>query len=271
MKPLVKDKTFDSIQIPGNTCNFIRNPVLYSIDIIHETTLKPPSQIYIIMDKIPTSEENYCKEDLDPSDPAYADALTCDVDGDGKNDIISGGHRGWLSLDGSTGTSAARDWIRYGTSFTVAPHTWFSPIEGNIPPLYKDINDFQRGKVVWIPVFNAICNDKSPLGNATCMQDAHAEPKPPEPPGGDIDQGANQTPKFHVITFNPFYISCVHEKSGDFCPGFAQAQAANPDKKVIPDNLPTVEGFFLTNVDKPLDLSTGCDVNMGNCVVSLIK
>jgi hypothetical protein len=125
--------------------------------------------------------------------------------------------------------------------------------------------------VVWIPVFNSICNDKSPLTNTACMQDAHANPKPPEPASGDIDQGANQTPKFHVITFNPFYISCVHEKSGDFCPGFARAQEVNPDKKVIPDNLPAVEGFFLTNVDKPLDVSTNCDVNMGNCVVSLIK
>ena len=121
-----------------------------------------------------------------------------------------------------------------------------------------------------IPVFNAFCDDTDPTGNPDCMEVAHAYPCPAEPATGDIDEAGYKTPKFHMIAFNPFYISCVHIHTSDYCPGFELAQEMNPDpdkprKSLIEDNIPSVEGFFLTNVNLPLDLENHCNVNLGNC------
>jgi hypothetical protein len=68
----------------------------------------------------------------------------------------------------------------------------------------------------------------------------------------------------------------VHIHSSDYCPGFALAQAMNPDpsnpgKSLIKDNIPSIEGFFLKNVDLALDTEVHCNVNLGNCVVSLTE
>jgi hypothetical protein len=68
----------------------------------------------------------------------------------------------------------------------------------------------------------------------------------------------------------------VHTFSSDYCPGFALAQKMNPDpknpsKSLIPDNTPSIEGFFLKNVELPLDVKNKCIINMANCLGSLIK
>lgn len=261
-----------TIEIPGNDGSYKMD----GNNIIHSDTGKPPKQIYIIMDKIASNQDTFCKEDLDPSDPAYDLAITCDVDGDGKKDIEGAGNRGWLDLDnGGGGAAQMKDWIRYGTNFTVYPHTWLSGQPGAVTSVYQAIRDYREGDVVWIPVFNAICDDRYPTSNSACMNAAHANPFPPEPASGDIDL-AGSAPKFHVIAFDAFYISCVHIQSSDRCPGFTLAQEMNPDpsnpkKSLIPDNTSTVEGFFLTNVDATLDPNQNCDVNLGNCLVSLTK
>ncbi len=272
LKPLVEGTT-SPIEIPEN------DGYHYEMDgdnIVEQTTREPPKQIYIIMDKIAVGEETYCKEDLDPADPNYAVAITCDLDGDGKNDIEAGGNRGWLDLNnGGGGAADLRDWIINGLDFPISTHTWLSGQTGTATSVYQAIEDYRLGDVVLIPVFNAFCDDNDPINNSVCMEIAHADPFPDEPGTGDIDN-AGQAPKFHVIAFDPFYISCVHIHSSDYCPGFRLAQEMNPDpahphKSLIPDNTPSVEGFLLSNVDLPLDLENHCDVNLGNCVVSLTK
>jgi len=272
LKPLVEGTT-SPIDIPGNDGD-------YEMDgdsIVHVYTRKPPKQIYLIMDKIAVGEETYCKENLEETDPGYDNAITCDLDGDGKNDIEAGGNRGWLDLNnGGGGASDMVDWIVNGLDFPISPHTWLSGQTGTVSSVFGAIEDYHLGKVVLIPIFNALCADSNPTANPTCMEVAHTDPFPDEPPPpGDIDE-AGQAPKFHVITFAPFYISCVHTFSFDYCPGFAFAQEVNPNpsnpsKSLIPDNTPSVEGFFLSNVDLPLDLESHCDVNLGNCNVSLTK
>jgi hypothetical protein len=228
------------------------------------------------MDRIATNEETYCKEYLEETDPGYDAAITCDIDGDGKNDIEGDGNRGWLDLNnGGGGASDMRNWVRYGLDFPLAAHTWLSGQPGTDTSVFEAVRDYRQGDVVMIPVFNAICDDSDPTANAACMDAAHASPFPALPASGDIDS-AGQAPKFHVIAFDPFYISCVHTFSFNECPGFTLAQEMNPDpklphKSLIADNISSIEGFFLTNVDLPLDLENHCDVNLGNCVVSLIK
>lgn len=269
LKPLIEGDT-SSIQIPGNTGDFEKD----GDDIVEVYTRKPPDQVYIIMDKIAVDEETYCKEDLEETDPGYDVAIYCDLDGDGKHDIEGGGNRGWLDLNNAGGGAVdMRDWIINGLDFPISTHTWKSGQTGVVSNVYEAVKDYRQGDVVLIPVFNAVCNDSDPLNNPLCMAAAHAFPFPSEPSTGDTDS-PGQAPKFHVIAFNPFYVSCVHTFSFDYCPGFAYAQEMNPDpknpgKSLIPDNIPSVEGYFLTNVDFPLDLTNHCDVDLGNCVVSL--
>jgi len=275
IKPLVEGTT-SPIQIPGNDGYYEIENKGNSKSIVNVSTRKPPRQLYIIMDKIAVGEETYCKEDLEVTDPGYDAALTCDLDGDGKNDVEAGGNRGWLDLNnGGGGAVDLRTWIIDGLDFPISPHTWRSGQTGTVTNVYEAIKDYRVGEVVLLPVFNAICNDSDPTANTACMEAAHAYPYPEEPPTGDIDE-PGQAPKFHVIAFDPFYVSCVHTFSFDQCPGFALAQEMNPDpknpsKSLIPDNTPSVEGFFLSNVDFPLDLENHCNVNLGNCVVSLTK
>ena len=238
----------------------------------------PPPQIYIVMDKLSVDFETLCKEDLDPADPAYLTAIVCDLDGDGKMDIEGGGNRGWLDLDGGGGgASDMVEWIEEGLDFPLATHTWLSGQPGTTNRVYTAMENRRQSKQpVLIPVFNAICDDKDPTTVTSCMNAAHANPPwEDEPASGDID-GSDQTPQFHVITFDNFFITCVHQHQSDHCPGFALAQEMNPDpkndkKSLIPDNTPTVEGFFLTNAEPDPDPEQNCDINLGNCTVSLSK
>jgi len=63
--------------------------------------------IYIVMDT-----EKTC-----------ADGYDCDINDDGRNDILSGGERGWLSLDGeSANANTLISWIKYGYSGIIQPH-----------------------------------------------------------------------------------------------------------------------------------------------------
>ncbi|HOW91091.1 MAG TPA: pilus assembly protein TadG-related protein [Anaerolineaceae bacterium] len=263
--------------IEGNIGNF----EMQGDNIVNVDTGKPPKQIYIVMDKLGVNIETLCKEDFYVSDPGCTtaeckSAITCDLNGDGKNDIEGGGNRGWLDLNnGGGGASDLRNWIINGLDFMIERHTWLAGQTGTVTSVY-DAMRVRVGDVVLIPVFNAICDDSSPLSNATCMNDAHADPWEDEPVSGDIDENAGQKPKFHVIEFAPFYISCVHIGKKDNCPGFNLAQEMNPDpknpnKSLIPDNTPTVEGFFLEGYDFPLTTEEPCLVNLGNCLPSLTK
>jgi hypothetical protein len=214
----------------------------------------PPKQIYIVMDS-----DKDCHED-NPASP-----VICDLDGDGKKDIELGGNRGWLYL--TDDTNNINKWIKDPSAIELKVHSWLSGKPGVANSVYKDMKDYQEGKVVLIPVYNVWCkNDKTPLDNEACMAAAH-DPLywPPEPEGGDTDEEVRGNDNYHIVTFAPFYISCVDQKGN--CPGAKLAQILNPDLK----NIGSVEGFFLHNIDLTVDVTQDCDVNIGNCTVSLIE
>lgn len=259
-----------------------------SDSLVDSSTGLPPKQIYIVMDTLPIKNdpkddsdyiEVICKEDfplpINENDPKWLTAIDCDLNNDGRMDIEGGGNRGWLDLNnGGGGASEMVDWIKNGPNFPVAVHTWLSGNPGAKTPVYEAIKTYRQGEVVLVPVFNAICDDQSPLQNSVCLTAAHSSPwnVVPLPTGGDIDS-AGQTPKFHIISFDAFYISCVHTKKGDNCPGFNWAKSINNvDKKdVIKDNTMSVEGFFVTHFNLPIDITTSCTLNLGNCRVSLTE
>ena len=127
---------------------------------------RPPEQIYIVI-----TDDKICFEDSgDPND------IICDIDGDGKNDIKTGGDRGWLYL--TADTSNISDWVDDGPhpNITLDPHIWLSGKSGVETDVYiKMINSGFQGELVLIPIYNVIC-ENSPLDDPSCIDAAHASP-----------------------------------------------------------------------------------------------
>ena len=171
----------------------------------------PPKQIYIIIDS-----DKVCLED--------GGEIPCDLDGDGKKDIQLGGDRGWLYL--TADTSSIGDWIDGGPhpDITVDSHVWLSGKSGVSTSVYiKMVNSGFIGELVLIPVYNVLC-DGDPRTDASCVAAAHASPPWPAFHGVDhFDEIRNTTLNYHILTFQPFYISCIDTKGN--CPGFAYAQS----------------------------------------------
>jgi hypothetical protein len=78
----------------------------------------------------------------------------------------------------------------------------------------------------------------------------------------------NSGPYYHILTFEPFYITCVNSQGN--CPGYEYAQTL-PGNDDLSANEPVIEGFFLSDVGIIPDIADGCSVNLGNCTISLGK
>ena len=216
---------------------------------------RPPEQIYIVI-----TEDKICFEDSgDPND------IICDIDGDGKKDIKTGGDRGWLYL--TADTSNISDWVDNGPhpNINLEPHVWLSGKSGVETDVYiKMDNSGFAGAVVLIPIYNVFCVN-SPLDDPTCITAAHASPPWPQFLGlDDFSEIKNQSPYYHIVAFAPFYVSCVN-KLGN-CPGYQYAVSmdSNLDKKS-----PVIEGYFLSDFDVEPDINQGCVFDIGNCIISL--
>ena len=220
----------------------------------------PPEQIYIIIDS-----DKICLED----DPLIG-TIQCDLDGDGKKDLQFGGDRGWLYL--TAGTSDIKKWITdYGAhpDFTLEAHKWLSGKSGmEVDVINAMVTEGYPGEVVMIPVYNVIC-ENDPTEDPSCVDAAHASPPWPVFSGvDDFSQIRNSGPYYHIITFEPFYITCVNKKGN--CPGYEYAQTL-PTGDELDKFTPVIEGFFLSDVGVSPDASYGCDLNLGNCIISLSK
>jgi len=215
----------------------------------------PPKQIYIVIDS-----DKVCVED--------GGEIPCDLDGDGKKDIQLGGDRGWLYL--TADTSNIGDWIDAGPhpNLTVESHVWLSGKPGVATSVYnKMINSGFIGEVVLIPVYNVMC-DGDPRVETACVEAAH-DPLEWPPFGGldNFDEIRNTQLNYHILTFQPFYISCIDTKGE--CPGFRYAQSL-PGGDALTDG-PVIEGFFISDMTISPDDTDGCAVNLGNCQISLSK
>lgn len=212
----------------------------------------PPEQIYMIMES-----DKICIED--------GGDILCDLDGDGKKDIQVGGDRGWLYL--TADTSNIGDWVDDGPypDITLNTHIWLSGKSGVVTSVYsKMIDSGFIGEVVLIPVFNYYC-EGDPRTDATCVEEANASPPWPEYDGeDDFSEIRNKSSNYHIIAFEPFYVSCISKK-GD-CPGFRLAQTLSGGE--LKDG-PVIEGYFLSDMTVTPDSNQGCDINLGNCTISL--
>jgi len=210
----------------------------------------PPEQLYIIMDSDKT-----CLED--------GGDYQCDIDEDGEKDLQLGGDRGWLYL--SANTSNIADSL--SETYNLPSHIWLTGKPGVTSSVFIKMKNWGfEGRIVLVPVYNAIC-DGNPETNTPCLDTAHEQPAGPPPNGTDVfdEMRHKQNTNYHIIAFQPFYITCV-DKNGN-CPGYQYAQSLENNKNMKND--PVVEGFFLSDVDLAIDSSQGCSVNLGNCQISL--
>jgi len=115
-----------------------------------------------------------------------------------------------------------------------------------------------------VPVYNYVC-DGDPRVDTYCVTEAHASPPwPPFSGEDDFSEIRNSKVNYHIIAFEPFYISCIDEKGN--CPGFQLAQSLSGGEL---ENSPVIEGFFLSDYPVSPDSSQLCDINLGNCTISL--
>ena len=253
LKPLMEGQT---VEISNFTGTYVDEYYLNGTNIVDISgNNRPPEQIYIVI-----TDDKICFEDSgDPND------IICDVDGDGKRDIKTGGDRGWLYL--TADTSNISDWVDDGPrpNIELDPHIWLSGKSGVETDVYiKMSNSGFQGQMVLIPIYNAIC-ENSPLEDPGCVAAAHASPPWPIFTGlDDFSEMKNQSPYYHIVAFAPFYVSCVN-KLGN-CPGLQYAASLDPN---LDDKSPVIEGFFISEFSVLPDIDQTCDFDIGNCTISL--
>jgi len=163
--------------------------------------------------------------------------LDCDYDNDGTNDVMLGGDRSWVDLNGGGGgASELVNWVTNGYAPEVAIHTWLPLQDGNTTPIY-DAAQAREGQTVLLPVFNMSCQG-NPLEEPGCT--VHTDP-------ADVIIGCDPNCPasawfFHLITFSGFVIECVSPVPSDHCPAKDLAVADG----IFPGNqIKTIEGHFV--------------------------
>jgi hypothetical protein len=114
------------------------------------------NKTYVIMDSKKSNEDFYCQEP--PNSGLPAGTLDCDYDNDGINDILAGGDRSWLDLDGGGGGSSELvDWIGGGFPGTIHSHTWLGGQPGVANNVFHAAKE-RVGDIVILPVFDRYCD-----------------------------------------------------------------------------------------------------------------
>jgi len=226
--------------IPGMSSSEDCQEQRVTLDELHDIldNPKPPGEIYeelyIVMDSASVPNDL-----LSPCSPPPVGWLDCDLDNDGDDDLLAGGGRSWLDLNGGGGGSnELRDWIENGFNGTINAHSWM----GDEPGVANNVFQAAAGKVgefVLVPVFNEICNSNHNPETA-CSSQWHA--------GYDhvIDNsGGNYY--YHVMGFAIFYITCVDSPGvpGPECPGHQVARDMNSSYLHGRGSFKSIEGYFI--------------------------
>lgn len=212
-------------------------------------------ELYLVMDTIPSSYEIPCLPDGD---------VNCDLDGDGRIDILGAGNRSWLILDGDANNAQLDEIVRGELEFSVSAPTWYPGREGAVADVYKDSKAFIEGSPALIPVFESFCSPTSnPLTDPLC------EPlRGPDDGLVQISTAASSI-YFRVIGFAEFYITCVSDKNAHPCPG--KDLAVNLG--IVSQSTPSIEGYFIDGwASTDMTIGTGdALVDLGLYVISLTE
>jgi hypothetical protein len=195
--------------------------------------------ITIIMDT--DDDTAYCK----PEGP-----FECDVDGDGRNEIVAAGSRGWLSLDGTSNPTNLKKWITDGFDGTIYTGYWLSTITGVDNSMFDTVKSIE-GDQVTVPLFNSFCR----LG------------KPSEIPCSGWQEGDNDdyvrtgvgVTSYRINAFGKFVVTCVHSTGQDVTndKGVKGSRCGFRDWLIKTDpynvdsgpNLKSIEGYYIEMVE----------------------
>ena len=182
--------------------------------------------------------------------------IDCDFDDDGQLDLLVGGDRSWLDVNGAdnsgpgcAGAGELGCWIEGGYSDTVFSHTWAPEQSGvAVGAIFDAAYDTydpracttRCGATLILPVFDVSC-DGDPQDPVSCglWHD-----------GEDVMAGGTPCPSgqscFHIITFAGFVIDCVSTGPGatKACP--KKTEAMGFPGSGIDNNTRTIEGHFVT-------------------------
>lgn len=239
-----------------------------------------PGYMYVVMDS-PKLDQDTLYTCADPTidlslQPGKID---CDINNDQVNDVLGHGDRSWLDLDGgltsaeadtSNGAKALKNWIMGIRVPTLATHTWLGGQSGVATSIFKTVNDYAKGKVALVPVYNQLC-DTNPDYKQACKDAAHngITPVPTDYP---VKPSPGADYYFHIVGFSAFYITCVDDGNGkNVCPGAKQLIQDNVNEGIWDKNkkIKSIEGYFIDNY--PFDIGnpgTG-GVDVGVHIVSL--
>jgi hypothetical protein len=228
--------------------------------------------LYIVMEAKKMTDEYICEPDGE---------LVCDIDGDGDDEIMANGDRGWLDLDGDAASASELvDWIENGFDGDIFVHTWFPLNGGNVTSAYQASADLV-GQLVYVPIVDAVCLDE-PTGihpDDPCVKAAHCQ-YCDDPDACDcelpydgndmvISTSGTGAQYVHMVGVAAYFVTCVDAGpvSKNECPGHNKAV----DVGTIKQNDNTIEGFFIGGEIITGDISSTIGMDTGVYTINLTR
>lgn len=225
--------------------------------------------LYVVMDTVKVVGNTELENDLicdDPSDGTIAPGtIDCDFDNDGMDDLMAGGDRSWLDLNGGGGGAAElKDWVTGGFVGPLYTHTWLSEESGAVASIFRE-TEWMKDKNVILPVFNKVCSGVPSVPNPLPASESNTQCEK-WPTDTVILGGGTTTMYFHVISFAQFHVTCVQSKPGSHCPGHDLAVSIGS----IDNNDRSIEGYFITDSLYGYG-DPDADIDAGSFVVNLVR
>lgn len=173
--------------------------------------------LYIVMDTDKFNEKTDCQD--------YGGPIDCDLNNDGQIDVIAGGDRGWLYLEGNAANLV--NVMHNGTSNTIPTNIWVPGKTGSDDVVMQTAHDYKIGDVVFIPVFDKICQTNNFY--VDCDFDSSVD---------SVWEWSGQYTYYHIVEFAAFVMTCVYDNIQDSCPGRTYAGLNKNDAN-------TIEGYFI--------------------------
>jgi hypothetical protein len=229
--------------------------------VLQYGTVDDPGPTYVVMDSNKAEEDYQCQDPPNSGNPPGT--LDCDFiggpdvdpadgvpDGDGVNDLIIGGGRSWLDLDGgSQGSNDLVDWIANGFDGDVTQHLWLPGTDGTSTNIFHEAR-LHVGELVILPVFNDFTLQCRPDIEPACSGKWHDDI-----PDEIHPTSAGSADYYHIISFSVFKITCVSAVPGQKCP----AKEYLVDNDILDPQDKTIEGYFVEGYVPGLGGSCGYD------------
>ncbi len=228
----------------------------------------PPDPLYIIMDSQSLSQDFYCQDP--PNSGTPPSALDCDLNNDGIDEILAGGNRSWLDLDGGGGgASSLNNWIQNGFNGNLSFPVWVAGQTGVANSVFTTVENYKEGQTVLIPVFDRYCDGRPDIPGTACPGQWNGDYVTGEPSPGDsiVPTGGTWNTYFRLVSFSLFHITCVNNTGGDHCPGHDNLVSALN----LGNNLKTIEGYFTEGFDPDVHGGSCGGVDVGVHVLNLTR